>query len=97
MSDHDPNPATRVQAGLRRAIEAHLDQGEPAATAATMERLLQAGMRRSAALRCLGEALAAELISLAKTGQAFDEEAWARRLEAIEPSEWIAMRMRRDL
>ena len=64
-------------------IENQIRDGEPAATAATLRRLMEGGMSRELALRHIGCALSVEFFEIVKNGAAFDLARYVGNLEAL--------------
>jgi hypothetical protein len=89
---HDRGYDRQLHARLHLIVENQLADGQPA-TFATVERLCDAGLRRHVAVHMVIEALIQQIAD----GVDFDDEAWARRLAALQPGEWLGDRMRRDL
>ena len=83
----------RRLAAAHVVVETHLASGDPAATALAMARLIDEGLRRHAALHCIGERLLKALARAAVGGGSLDDDAWAAEAAAIDPHAWLARRL----
>ncbi|MCC6710350.1 MAG: hypothetical protein IT492_22555 [Gammaproteobacteria bacterium] len=64
-------------------IENQIRDGQPPATAATLQRLMDDGMSRELALRYIGCVLSVELFEIVKHSKPFDNARYVSNLEAL--------------
>jgi hypothetical protein len=86
--DHPEMPNPTMHAVMHVVVENQLAAGEPPEAAATLARLIAAGVSRHAAIHAVASVVAEEMFAVMKGARAYDREAAARRLERLRPTEW---------
>ena len=81
MTDQDD--AGLVREGLLEAIETQVQDNQPPAASATLERLLRAGYSREDALLLMARVLSSEMFEMLEQGRGHDIGKYSRGLEAL--------------
>ena len=81
LIDSDGDPAIRQ--AIFDTIENQIRDGEPAETAATLQRLMAGGESRDAAINYIACVLSVEFFEIIENGEAFDESRYVRNLKAL--------------
>lgn len=79
----EPNDEEFAQSTLSDAIENQVRDGNPAAAAQTLERLLAAGHARADAIRMMAEVLALEVRAILEQERPFDMQWYVAALQAL--------------
>jgi hypothetical protein len=82
----------RMHARLHVIVENQVAEGVEA-TRRTIDRVVDSGVRRHVAVHMVIDALLQQI----GAGVDFDDAAWAARLDALDPADWLGDRMKRDL
>ena len=82
-------PSLRMHAVIHAAIEPQVAEGHAAACRA-LERMLAEGLERHDAIHALGSVMAKHMFGIMKEGQAFDDAAYTRDLDALSAERWLA-------
>lgn len=80
--------STRVHVAIHTVVETQLHQGEPAATGATLHRLMKGGMSRHEAIHLIGEVVSDEVMGLlgGEGGEPFNQARFEQRLARLRPA-----------
>ncbi len=79
-----PSAATRrLQEAINGVIANQLRDNSPPATAATLQRLLAAGLPEAEAMRLIGLVVAAEVIAVLSKGEPYDEARYVAALNGL--------------
>lgn len=78
----------RARAAMIEAIEAQLRSDDPPETRQTLERLMQTGLSRDEAMKCIAGALIREVFSVLKDGSSYDRERYVANLKRLPKLPW---------
>ena len=79
--DDQASPA--VLAALRDVLEKQMEANDPPETAATLDRLLRAGIEEDVAWRLLSAVLLQEMSLIVRMGRTFDREGYVEALRRL--------------
>jgi hypothetical protein len=82
-------PSRRVHAIIHAAIETQLAE-QHAAAGRALDRMLVEGLDRHDAIHAVGSVMARHIFDILKHGQSFNEEAYAKDLDALSAEQWRA-------
>ncbi len=82
-------PSRRVHAIIHAAIETQVAEGHAAASRA-LKRMMANGLDRHDAIHAVGSVMTKHMFDIMKHGQSFDENAYARDLDALSAQRWRA-------
>jgi hypothetical protein len=88
LAAHPEVPSAHMHAMLHVIVENQLADGESPEVRATLERLTAGGLTRHEALHAIGAVMAQAMHNVVEHSAAFDRDAAARALHALEPEPW---------
>ena len=80
--------AARLRAALLEVVDNQIREGTPPATRETFERLQRGGTPAAEAKRLIAAVLSAEIFTIAKHHQAYDENRYVQRLQQLPVMPW---------
>ena len=80
----------RLHLALHQVVEQQLVQGEPAETAATLDRLQHQGLSRHQAVHAIGSVVSAEVFEVLQERKQYDEARYLAGLRALSAAAFLA-------
>ncbi len=95
----NPNPMIHIKtpnemhSRMHVAVEDQVALGEPAITAATVDRLTGDGLNRHVAVHAVIDVLMRQMVAILTSGQPFDNAAYAAELAKLSGADIVARRL----